>query len=156
MSKVWSKIELVNHIAAEALQDSYDSLDQALQTDSGRKAVMAYDFTVERLLSYFPWPFATKRITLNKVSEKPISHWAYYYQLPEDYSRAWDVYTTSPTVRYPNSYEFSAYKGFFELDWTREIAVLEKNYLATNLESIMMYYPLSKHCLLYTSPSPRD
>lgn len=58
-----------------------------LETENSAEASACrrfYDPTIEKVLTDFPWPFATRFATLALVEEDPTEEWEYSYRLPSD------------------------------------------------------------------------
>lgn len=86
-----------------------DNLDEA--TTEGRVCNQLYEPTRDSLLASFPWPFATRMVTLATVADAEHTAWGYTYSLPSDYLAAqspWSSYR-DPTVgqRIPYSVEMN-------------------------------------------------
>lgn len=59
----------------------------ALDTDrssEGNNFRLFYDTVRDQVLSDFPWPFATRRVSLGLVEENPNDEWGYSYRYPSD------------------------------------------------------------------------
>ena len=57
-------------------------------TDDSTAALVAanlYELTFESLLTLHPWRFASKQATLSRLTDTPVTDWAYAYQLPSDF-----------------------------------------------------------------------
>jgi hypothetical protein len=57
-------------------------------TDDSTAALVAanlYELTFESLLTLHPWRFASKQATLSRLTDTPVTDWAYAYQLPADF-----------------------------------------------------------------------
>lgn len=59
-------------------------------------ASMVYDFTLERVLQDFPWPFATRHEVLQDIGS-PVSPWAYRYRYPGDCLQVRRIYPAGGT-----------------------------------------------------------
>jgi hypothetical protein len=58
------------------------SLSEA--SEEARVCNLHYGLAVERCLTLFPWPFATRRQALALIETSPNSEWAYRFALPND------------------------------------------------------------------------
>ena len=134
-----TKLWWVNQVLSNCNQDTAKSIEDLTATEFGSKALAAYDICKEWLLSEYPWPFAVSRIQLQRALERPLTTWSHYYHFPNDYGHAWDIYSVEPNYSYRYTYEVSVYQPFFTRD-TASTAVMEKGYIATDLESLTMLY----------------
>lgn len=55
--------------------------DNTTESDVAREE---YEPLVQAMLSAYPWRFAGRQFRLNKLAERPLDRWAWYYQLPSD------------------------------------------------------------------------
>lgn len=60
-----------------------------------------YEQTRDAVLQDFPWPFATRRVTLAEVTGDPASDWDYVYAYPSDCLQARAI--TLPGIRKPRN-----------------------------------------------------
>lgn len=75
-----------------------DSLSE--QSLAAQLCTLHYEACRDELLRDFPWPFATKRVTLADIGSPP-DGWSYRYRYPQDCLLARHV--TLPGVRQPTS-----------------------------------------------------
>lgn len=76
-----SAVELVNEALTRIGADTISSLE-AEESPTAAIATSLYQPTVDRLLSEFPWRFATKRVQLSRLAAAPPDPWTYQYALP--------------------------------------------------------------------------
>jgi len=113
-----SKIQLISNALILIGDAPISSLN-----DSGAGAIVGanlYESSYNNMLSLHKWRFATKKATLARLSDKPLSGYDYQYQLPADLLI---VHNTSA------SYDFDIYedkiftnKDTLEIEYTFKVA----------------------------------
>ena len=135
-----TKLDIINLALGDASESPFLTIEAATKALVGRKILSIYDKMLHRQLTRFPWSFALKRFELNRAVEEPLTTWSYYYHFPSNYAMAWDVYSNQPNYRYPTSYDYSVYTGYFETQHEEVGAVQEGGFVASNFTSLKMYY----------------
>lgn len=105
--------EIANAALAKARKAPIDNVDKgndAWQQKMRLFMKMAY----QTLLSSYPWPFATKRIELERVAEeRPTRSYSLLYQYPREAMYLWDIYyDTQNYNRYGSIWNYRAYEYF--------------------------------------------
>jgi hypothetical protein len=62
-------------------------MESADMTPRARKVYSAFDFAMNEVLRMYPWPIATKRVSLAKIIEKPAFGFENYFAMPSDLAR---------------------------------------------------------------------
>lgn len=77
-----SKVSIVNKALTMLGANRIVSLSD--DTREAKTANAVYDQSLRSILSETCWSFATKRALLNRLDEKPVVGWGYYFQRPSD------------------------------------------------------------------------
>lgn len=79
----WTDIEICNMALLHVAHTKFiAALDE--RSNEARVCNLAYEKARDSTLEAFPWPEATKYITLGLVEETPNHDWDYLYQYPDD------------------------------------------------------------------------
>jgi hypothetical protein len=94
-----TKIEICNHALLKIGADVIASLDVNQNTteatiQSARLCNLLFDQAYEEVLRTYQWNSATKRIQLQRLVETPAFRFDYAYQLPNDFIRAINIYSS--------------------------------------------------------------
>lgn len=74
-----TRIDLINRALVEIGQSPVVEGVPPVDT-----CVMTYETHIGALVSSYPWTFQTKLAPLGRLTQAPVAHWRYAYQLPAD------------------------------------------------------------------------
>jgi hypothetical protein len=84
-----SQTSICNLTLIRLAQQPITDIDEGTVVADKLKAI--YDDVRDYVLTRHPWNFAMKRAALAQLSETPAWGWSYYYQLPTDCLRIWQM-----------------------------------------------------------------
>ena len=116
--------------------------------DQGAGATVAkafYETSYKALLTTYPWNFAKKKKTLNRLTEEPLNEWKYQYQLPTDFLRV----ITSDTFTDWAIYGDKIYTNVDKMDLDY-IYRVDESFIPPNFREALEFYLASKWAIPVT------
>lgn len=80
-----SRVEIANMALLKLGQPSLMSLED--NAVNAQRASQEMEPALETVLRSYPWPFAIARVQLQRLLERPLYQFSYYYKMPQDIVR---------------------------------------------------------------------
>ena len=125
-----SRVEIANMALLKLGQPSLMSLED--NAVNAQRASQEMEPALETVLRAYPWPFAITRVQLQRLLERPLYQFSYYYKMPQDIVRITSLNTQG------------------------EAYSLENGKIATNAISVHMKYVSKEQALTNMDMATRD
>jgi len=135
------------HISSNALMlIGHQPITSFEEAGAGARVANAfYDTSYKALLSLHPWTFATKKASLNQLSQKPLNEWQYMYQIPTDSIKILNVYPHSDYAIYED--KIYSNNSSLDLDYLYRV---DESYLPTEFRETLELYLAAKWAIPVT------